>query len=155
VDVIEIKQVSRERSAGTSSSSESQAYPRTEELHVEPRSDLLRDRLERAIRNGGSKTQRLLAAGISVSFQVTGHPDQSVSVLLDRDPPQVLGNDEPTEITFVLTQEQAVQFARGRFRLPNALMAGKISAIGPVRKYLVIDPVVRSILSALDTTELR
>ena len=113
----------------------------------------LRERLTSALETDDPRIGRLGNAGTSVSFQVPDDPSQSVTVLLDRDPPAVLGGDEPAEITIELDAEQAERLARGGLSLPPALLAGKITYRGPVRKYLMIDPVLRALLADLDGGE--
>jgi hypothetical protein len=96
---------------------------------------------------------RLGMAGTSVSFQVPDAPEQSVTVLLDRNPPTVTSGEEPAEITIELSEDQASRLARGVLRLPPAMLAGQIAYRGPVRKYLMVDAVLRSLLAELNGTE--
>jgi hypothetical protein len=110
----------------------------------------LRDRLESAFQTDDPRIGRLGGAGTSVCFQVLHDPTQSVTVLLDRDPPAVLGGDEPAEITIELDEQQAERLARGGLSLPPALLAGQIAYRGPVRKYLMVDPVLRALLADLE-----
>jgi len=110
----------------------------------------LRVRLERALSGDGHAVARLGAAGTSVSFRVTDALGASVTLLLDRKPPQVAERDEPAEVTILLTAEQAGRFARGQLALPAALVAGQVSCRGPVRKYLVVDPILRARLAEAD-----
>src|SRR5581483_341203 len=107
----------------------------------------LRERLMSALGTDDPRINRLGAAGTSVSFQVADDPGQSATVLLDRVPPSVVGGDEPAEVTIALDQAQAERLARGGLSLPSALLAGKIGYRGPVRKYLMVDPVLRALLS--------
>lgn len=110
----------------------------------------LGERLRLAFGGDDPRLGRLAAAGTSVSFQIREDPEQSVTLLLDRDPPAVRRGDEPAEITIELDHEQAVMLARGALSLPPELLAGHIAYCGPVRKYLTVDPVLRAVLADLD-----
>ncbi len=111
---------------------------------------LLRERLQAALDSDDPRIARLAAARTSVCFQVTDDARESTTLLLDRDPPSLAGGEEPAEITIELEQAQAQRFARGALQLPSALLLGRIGYRGPVRKYLVVDPVLRAILSDID-----
>ncbi len=117
--------------------------------------DLLRERLELVLASRDPRVRRLGASGTSVTLIVKEAPDATVTVLLDRDPPAVVLGAEPAEITIELTRADATRFAHGQLSLPTALMGGHIPYRGPVRKYLVVDPVLRSLLAALDAGHLR
>jgi hypothetical protein len=110
----------------------------------------LRERLERVLASGDPRLARLGAAGTSVSFHNLDVPGESVTMLLDRQPPGLAGADEPAEITIELTTAQAMRLARGILPLPSALIDGQVSYRGPVRKYLAVDPVLRGLLADLD-----
>lgn len=111
----------------------------------------LRRNLERVLASGDARLIRLSAAETSVSFQTIDDPDASVTILLDRHPPVLADGHEPAEITIELTAAQATRLARGALLLPNALIAGDVRYTGPVRKYLAVDPVLRSLLAGLTT----
>ena len=110
----------------------------------------LRERLERVFATGDPRLVRLGAAGTSVNFQNVDVPEESVTILLDRQPPDLAGGREPAEITIELTSGQATQLARGVLALPSALIGGDVGYRGPVRKYLAVDPVLRGLLADLD-----
>jgi hypothetical protein len=107
----------------------------------------LRECLHSVMASEDPRLVRLGQAGTSVSFQIQGAPGESVTVLLDRNPPSVEGGDEPAEITIELSREQAAHLARGTLSLPPAMLDGEIPYRGPVRKYLVVDPVLRAMLA--------
>ena len=90
---------------------------------------------------------RLSLAATSVTFEVADAPHASATVLLDRMPPVVADASEPAEVTVVLTFEQAERFAEGTISLPPLLLAGEVTYRGPVRKYLMVDSVLRALLS--------
>lgn len=107
----------------------------------------LKDALVRALAFGGRPVARLGAAGTSVTFEVTDAADQSVTLLLDRQPPEAVAGTEPAEITIELDRDQAVQFATGDLILPNCILHNEVVFRGPVRKYLSLDAVLRSLLA--------
>jgi hypothetical protein len=115
---------------------------------------VLTDRLKRVLASGDPRLERLSSAGTSVSFQITGAPHASVTMLLDRRPPALARGHEPAEITLELTREQEAALARGRLSAPTALLGGKIPYRGPVRKYLAIHPVLSGLLADLDAARL-
>ncbi|MHB8693470.1 MAG: hypothetical protein ACYDHH_19715 [Solirubrobacteraceae bacterium] len=112
----------------------------------------LRDRLEQALSTDDPRINRLGGAGTSVCFQVRDDPGQSATLLLDRSPPSVIGGDEPAEITIELNNQQAERLARGSLSLPPLLLTGAVGYRGPVRKYLMVDPVLRALLSDVEGT---
>jgi hypothetical protein len=114
---------------------------------------LLRRNVERVLATDDTRLIRLAAAGTSVSFRIDEAPEHSVTILLDRSPPVLADGQEPAEITLGLTAAQAVRLARGVLLLPNALLAGEVAYSGPARKYLTVDPVLRSLLAGLDSEE--
>ncbi len=117
--------------------------------------DLLQERLDLALSSVDPRVQRLTASGTSLAVMVTERPEASVTVLLDRTPPTVVRGIEPAEIAIELSLDAAVRFARGQLSLPTELMSGRIAYRGPVRKYLAVDPVLRSLLASLDAGQLR
>jgi putative sterol carrier protein len=110
----------------------------------------LREKLVSVLDTDDPRLTRLSHAGTSVSFKNLDAPADSVTVLLDRDPPVVADGDEPAEITIELTEEQWTKVARGALSLPPALLTGTVAYRGPVRKYLTVEPVLRAMLAELD-----
>jgi hypothetical protein len=109
----------------------------------------LRDRLARLIADDGDTTRRLAKAHTSVRFQVTNDASASVTLLLDRFPPQ-LTDDPEAEATLELTADQCERLARGELVLANCLMAESVGHHGQVRKYLSVDAIVRTGLRRLE-----
>ena len=101
----------------------------------------LRAALERALRHEPATLARLSYARTSVCFQVDDAP--GITLLLDRDPAQVV-DDEPAEIEITLTAQQAGDLARGRLPMPRAIVTHAVTAKGPVRKYLEVDPMLQA-----------
>lgn len=108
--------------------------------------DTLRRRLADVLAVEGTETARLAAARTSVTFRLADEED-TVTVLLDRMPPAVADGNQAAEIEISLPATQAAEFARGRLRLPVALFMGELAYVGPVRKYLIVDAVLRSLLA--------
>ncbi len=107
----------------------------------------LRDSLQRALLTEGNAVRRLSSAGTSVTFLVVDAPELSVTLLLDRDPPEVADASQPAEITIELVEEQADRLARGELPLPTCMHRGDVAFSGPVRRYLPFDPVLRALLA--------
>jgi hypothetical protein len=120
---------------------------------AQPTPTRLAQRLALALELGGRSVQRLGAAGTTVTFWVTDAEQESITILLDRRPPQIVDGGEPSEVTIYLTRDDADAFARGQLAMPNALLVGKASWRGPVRKYLAVDPILRALLRRVDRPE--
>ncbi len=113
---------------------------------VAPPSELLRNALTRAVADGSPAARRLSYARTSVAFRVDGSPSPAV-LLLDRRPAMVGGAEEPAEVELQLTAAQAVSLAAGQFSLPAAILRGEVTARGPVRRYLEVDPILQRLLA--------
>jgi phospholipid/cholesterol/gamma-HCH transport system ATP-binding protein len=103
----------------------------------------VRQALESVLGQNLRAVRRLRHALTSVCF-VT--PDEAVTLLLDRSPPEVAPDEEPAEIEIELTDEQARRFAAGVLPLSAAIVSGEVAHRGPVRKYLEVDPILRELL---------
>ena len=108
----------------------------------------LRDALERCLRGSPSEVERLSYANTTVTFEVEGG-DDPVTLLLDRKPPRLAGPEESAEVEIRLTQEQADDFVAGELCLPARLVTGEVTAHGPVRRYLEVDPILRRLLASV------
>jgi hypothetical protein len=100
---------------------------------------------------GDARRTRLSIANTSVTFMVEGCA--AATVLLDRDPPRVAGGIEPAEITVHFTAEAAASYGSGAVALGPVLLAGEVTCHGPIRKYLMVDSVVRRLLAGADWQE--
>ena len=109
----------------------------------EPR---LRERLATALAGDDPRIGRLTKSQTSVTFTIRDRPAAAATVLLDRNPPKVAAAVEPAEIVIEFDRAQAAQFAIGELSLPPRLLAGDVTYQGPIRKYLVVDPVLRAVL---------
>ena len=94
-----------------------------------------------------AKLDRLGGADTSVSFRIAGERPEAVTVLLDRQPPCVVAGSEPAEVSIEIDRRQAELFVDGRLTLPALMLAGHVQYSGPVRKYLMVDSVLRSLLA--------
>jgi hypothetical protein len=90
--------------------------------------------------------RRLARANTTVALHVRDAPECSVTLLLDRRPPAVVLGEEPAEVTFRLTSEQAHRFAHGRLVLVLEVMSGAVECSGPMRPYLALDAILRRLL---------
>jgi hypothetical protein len=105
----------------------------------------LRERIELVVGSDEVVRRRLPKARTTVAIVVVDAPDESVTLLLDRRPPEVCGAFD-AEVTVLLNSEQASEFAEGRLLLSTALLHGEAKWTGPVRKYLAVDAVLRGAL---------
>ncbi|MEA2346350.1 MAG: phospholipid/cholesterol/gamma-HCH transport system ATP-binding protein [Thermoleophilaceae bacterium] len=83
-----------------------------------------------------------------MSFRIEGEAN-SVTLLLDRAPPQLGADGEPAEIEIALTADDAEGFSRGLLPMTAAVISGQVTATGPVRRYLEVDPILRGLLAAV------
>jgi len=111
---------------------------------------MLRSRLEEALdlEPGDSRRVRLSNGETSVAFTVRGADAEAVTVLLDRDPPTVAAPGEPAEVGIELKPEHVNDFVGGAISLGPLLLAGEAAYRGPIRKYLMVDAVIRGLLGA-------
>jgi hypothetical protein len=100
---------------------------------------------------GDPRRTRLSIANTSVTFMVEGYA--AATVLLDRDPPRVAGGIESAEITINFTAQSAERYGSGAVALGPVLLAGEVSCDGPIRKYLMVDSVMRWLLAGADWQE--
>ncbi|MCW2985383.1 MAG: Ribonucleotide-transport ATP-binding protein transporter Mkl [Conexibacter sp.] len=115
--------------------------------------------LQQASRSGEPGARRLVHAGVTVRFRVRGSDRRGATLLLDRSPWQVVGDDEGgADVELTLSEDQAHRFALGRLSLTAAVAAEQIDVTGPVRRYLAVDPILRHLLasqSGVDPDDLR
>jgi len=107
----------------------------------------LRSALERALHSGHHAVPRLVHADTTVAFRTVD--GDSVVLLLDRLPCEVTTGDPPgieVEVEIELTAAQAGAFAVGALPLTAAIVGGEVVARGPVRKYLEVDAILRTLL---------
>jgi hypothetical protein len=106
----------------------------------------LRGALEQALTIADSRLERLSMASTSVCFENIDAPSDSVTILLDRQPPTVTDGREPAEIQIALNADQIQRFATGLLELQADLLDGAAAFSGPIRKYLAVHSVLRSML---------
>ena len=106
----------------------------------------VQDALRRALDTQPHGAERLSFAQTSVVFRLSDQDD--TTLLLDRDPVVVTGGGEPAEVEIVLSPEQAEAFIAGRLPMTSAIVTGAVQRSGPVRKYLEVDAILRSMLTA-------
>ncbi|MCW3040037.1 MAG: transporter, partial [Solirubrobacterales bacterium] len=104
----------------------------------------LREALRDALASPSAAVRRLRHARTSVCFVVG---EDRITLLLDRSPPQLADDDEPAQIEIELSHAQAQEYAEGRLSLVEALVRGEVSAHGPVRRFMEVDPILRRLLA--------
>ena len=110
----------------------------------------LHESLEEALLIGGDQVRRLGSAGTSVTFLVVDAPKMSVTFLLHAKSPE---SGAAPPITIEIDSDQALAFARGELSLPTRILAATSHTSGPVREYLSLDPIVRSLLARANDQE--
>jgi phospholipid/cholesterol/gamma-HCH transport system ATP-binding protein len=111
----------------------------------------LADALMRGLVGDSPECKRLSYARSVVAFGIHGERN-GATMLLDRTPPQVVETWASPEITIELSPAQAGAFARGQLNMSAAVISGEVTANGPVRRYLEVDPIVRALLARQDGT---
>jgi ABC-type transporter Mla maintaining outer membrane lipid asymmetry ATPase subunit MlaF len=106
----------------------------------------LRAAHEQALSCGRHALDRLAHAATSVTFRIAGAPERSFTLLLDRRPCAVI-DAEPAEIEIELAPDQAERAAVGGLSLTSAVISGLVRYSGPVRRYLEVEPILRSVLA--------
>jgi phospholipid/cholesterol/gamma-HCH transport system ATP-binding protein len=116
------------------------------ETHDQPVAGIsLRSALGRALASQEPYVHRLSYARTSVRFSGAG---EAATLLLDRNPPALAGSDEPAEVDIELDEDHVRRFVAGALSMPAAVIQGSVCTRGPVRKYLEIDSILRSLLAA-------
>jgi phospholipid/cholesterol/gamma-HCH transport system ATP-binding protein len=105
----------------------------------------VRRALASALARGSEVTERMASADTTVSFEVGG--ERSATLLLDRIPVELADRDEPGEVVIKLGREQAAAYASGALPITDAVLTRQVATSGPIRKYLEIDPILRSLLA--------
>jgi phospholipid/cholesterol/gamma-HCH transport system ATP-binding protein len=109
--------------------------------------EVLRGRLAQALTQDPRRARRLGRAATSVALDVREDDGSTtrLSLLLER-PPELLPDPEPGEVTVELTAAQALAFAGGELSLPPEALVGAVGCSGPVRRFMAVEPVLRSLL---------
>jgi phospholipid/cholesterol/gamma-HCH transport system ATP-binding protein len=105
----------------------------------------VREALAAALRREAGEVQRLTYAQMTVSVRIAGEPG-GVTVLLDPDRPDVVEGTDG-DVVLELTPELADRFVHGELPMPAAVLTGQVTASGPVRRYLEVDPILRGLLA--------
>ena len=112
--------------------------------------DELFERVEASLRAADPGTHgRLARARTSVAIQVGEDPRSGVTLRCEGDGATVERAVRPAEVNIRLTAEQASRFGHGRLPLPVMLVEGEIVCSGPVRRFLAIEPMLRSLIRAI------
>ena len=93
---------------------------------------------------------RIARARTSIEIRVvdpaTGESAGPVLVC-DRPGPSASMDAGPAETTVYLSPEQVRRYCAGDLQLSTALVSGEVRATGPARKFLVVEPIVRSLMT--------
>jgi hypothetical protein len=84
----------------------------------------------------------LSRANTSVRIQLADEPDLAVTLLLDRDPIEVVDRAD-AEISMQIISVDLARLYSPDFHLSMSIVRGRVRYKGPVRKFLRVSPVVR------------
>jgi phospholipid/cholesterol/gamma-HCH transport system ATP-binding protein len=126
------------------------AAPSGRDLDAARTADIVRERLAKALTADSPLVTRLPKADTSVAIEIEDRDGarSGLTLLLDRRPPAVLEGVRAAEITLVLSVAQAMAFAHGALKLAPQALTGCVRCSGPARKFLAVEPVMRSLLRA-------
>jgi hypothetical protein len=100
-----------------------------------------------AAMTAASRDERLSSvlsrAKSTVRIELADEPELSVTLLLDRDPVEVVHTDEPAEVEISIASVDLARLYSPDFHLAMAISRGRVGYTGPVRKFLRVTPVVR------------
>jgi hypothetical protein len=93
-----------------------------------------------------SKDERLSGvlgrANTTVRIELADDPELAVTLLLDRDPIEVVDSDE-AEVHIRIISVDLARLYSPDFHLAMSIVRGRVTFTGPVRKFLRVSPVVR------------
>jgi hypothetical protein len=85
----------------------------------------------------------LARAHSTVRIELADDPELSVTLLLDRNPIEVVQTDEAAEVEISIVSADLARLYSPDFHLAMAISRGRVGYTGPVRKFLRVTPVVR------------
>jgi hypothetical protein len=98
-------------------------------------------------------THRLARANTTVHLALADEPDLDVTLLLDREPIEVVDGDTPADVDVTIASVDLDRLCSPDFHLAMAIARGRVHYEGNVRRFLRVTPVVRhaSLPSRADT----
>jgi hypothetical protein len=91
-----------------------------------------------------TRLSRVLArANTTVRIELADDPELAVTLLLDRDPIEVIDSDQECEVEIAIVSVDLARLYSPDFHLSMAISRGRVGFTGPVRKFLRVTPVVR------------
>jgi phospholipid/cholesterol/gamma-HCH transport system ATP-binding protein len=90
-------------------------------------------------------SRRLALADTRVEVTLADEPDLSLVLLLDRTPIEVQRGGGDAEVTLEIASFDLAHLVSGEFKLAMAIARGRVRASGPVRKFLTVVPILRSL----------
>ncbi len=96
-------------------------------------------------------SRRLALADTTVEVVLADEPDLSLTLFLDRTPIEVRsGGDDEAEVILQIASFDLAHLVSGEFKLAMAIARGRVRASGPVRKFLSVVPILRSLQAGQD-----
>jgi phospholipid/cholesterol/gamma-HCH transport system ATP-binding protein len=94
--------------------------------------------------SGAPELTRLAYAEVAVALRITG--DDATNVMLLNARPVKVEVNAPADVELRLDAELALRFLAGGLPMTDAVISGAVHTRGPVRRYLEVDPILRSLL---------
>jgi hypothetical protein len=104
------------------------------------------DRFTAAMRAAASDerlSEVLARAKTTVWVQLADEPDLGVTLLLDRNPVEIVDGHTDTEVEIAIVSADLDRLYSPEFHLPMAIARGRVRYTGHVRKFLQVTPVIR------------
>lgn len=85
----------------------------------------------------------LSRANTTVRIQLADDPELGVTLLLDRDPVELVDDAIDAEVSLNIVSVDLARLHSSDFHLPMAIVRGRVGYEGPIRKFLRVTPVIR------------
>jgi hypothetical protein len=85
----------------------------------------------------------LRRAATTVRIELADDPELWVTLLLDRDPVEVVADERAAEVEISIVSVDLARLYSPDFHVAMAITRGRVGYTGPVRKFLQVTPVVR------------
>jgi phospholipid/cholesterol/gamma-HCH transport system ATP-binding protein len=125
-----------------------------EHSHAHAQSERVLDAFASAIESAADDpelSRRFALADTTVEVILADEPDLSLTLFLDRTPIEVRsGGDGDAEITLEIASFDLAHLVSGEFKLAMAIARGRVRASGPVRTFLSVVPILRTLQAGHD-----
>ncbi len=109
--------------------------------------DEFMDTLATGVRDKGLN-DRLALARTTITITLADEPDLSTTLILDRSPVEIVDGERDGEARIWIASVDLERIWSRDFHLPMAIAKGRVRIAGPVRKFLQIVPILRTVASS-------